>query len=112
MRLSCTEQINYINIPILLKYYFTPSLSVDLGPQLGICVYDKFTEKWKDDGKDKKTKHDLGANRFDFGVGIGLTYNITKDVFIQGRYTLGLTKIFDNCQDKNGNAQIAIGYRF
>ena len=92
--------------------FIEPTLSVDLGPQFGICVYDKYTEKWKDDGKYKKTKHDLGANSFDFGVGIGLTYNITKDVFIQGRYTLGLTKIFDNCQDKNGNAQIAIGCRF
>ena len=69
-----TEQINYIDIPILLKYYFTSSLSVDLGPQFGICVYDKYTEKWKDDGKYKKTKHDLGANSFDFGVGIGLKY--------------------------------------
>jgi hypothetical protein len=41
-----------------------------------------------------------------------LTYNIARDVFIQGRYTMGLTKVFDGQDAKNGNAQIAIGYRF
>ncbi len=38
---------------------------------------------------------------------------ITSDVFVQARDTLGLTKIFkDEDPIKNGNAQIAIGYRF
>ena len=40
------------------------------------------------------------------------SYNITEDVFVQGRYTLGLTKAFTTFDGKNGNAQIAIGYRF
>ena len=42
----------------------------------------------------------------------GLTYNITSDVFVQGRYTLGLSSVFEWGECKNGNAQIAIGYRF
>ena len=42
----------------------------------------------------------------------GETYNITDDAFVQGRYTLGLTKAFKTFEGKNGNAQIAIGYRF
>ena len=49
---------------------------------------------------------------FDIGVGLGLTYNITSDVFVQGRYSLGFSKVFDWGESKNGNAQIAIGYRF
>ena len=53
-----------------------------------------------------------GAKTVDFGVGLGLTYNIAKDVFVQGRYTMSMTKAFDYGNDKNGNAQIAIGYRF
>ena len=51
----------------------------------------------------------------DFGVALGLTYNIAKDVFVQGRYTMGMTSVFktgEYNEAKNGNAQIAIGYRF
>ncbi len=102
---------NYVNVPVMFKYYVIPSLSIDLGPQLGINVYSKRsyidcdylegTEDYKDNTK-----------TVDVGAALGLTYNITEDVFVQGRYTLGLTKAFTTFDGKNGNAQIAIGYRF
>ena len=109
-----TDHINYINVPVMLKYYVCPAVSIDLGPQLGINVYSKRTEKWEEsDGEHKHTSDIKDITKtIDFGVGLGLTYNIAKDVFVQGRYTLGLTKIFDGADTKNGNAQIAIGYRF
>ena len=52
------------------------------------------------------------TKKVDVGVGLGLTYNIAKDVFVQGRYTMGVTNAFKSGNYKNGNAQIAIGYRF
>ena len=33
-----TDHINYINVPVMLKYYVCPAVSIDLGPQLGINV--------------------------------------------------------------------------
>ncbi len=107
-----TDNRNYINIPVMLKYYVTPELSIDLGPQLGITVYHKCTIKGKDAHKDFTYKYDTDTKSIDFGIGLGLTYNITKDVFVQGRYTLGLTNVFNEYDEKNGNAQLAIGYRF
>lgn len=114
-----TDNLNYINVPVMLKYYVCPSLSIDFGPQLGINVYHKCTVKGKDDHKDYKNTYDTDAKSVDFGLGLGLTYNITKDVFVQGRYTMGLTNAFKKVdegpfpiEDKNGNAQIAIGFRF
>ena len=114
--LKVTNIVNYINIPVMFKYYVVPSLSVDLGPQLGINVYSKRTESAKSgsDYKDTDDVKDL-TNTIDVGVGMGLTYNITEDVFVQGRYTMGLTKVYKDAfgsKGKNGNAQIAIGYRF
>ncbi len=113
------DNLNYINIPVMLKYYVCPSLSIDFGPQLGINVYHKYTVKGKDGHKDYKKTYDTDAKSIDFGLGLGLTYNITKDVFVQGRYTMGLTNAFKKVdegpfpiEDKNGNAQIAIGFRF
>ena len=114
-----TDHLNYINVPVMLKYYVTPALSIDFGPQLGVNVYHKCTIKGKGDYKDIKQTSETSANNVDFGLGLGLTYNITKDVFVQGRYTMGLTKAFEkfewypiSFESKNGNAQIAIGYRF
>ena len=113
------DNLNYINVPVMLKFYVCPSLSIDFGPQLGINVYHKCTVKGKDGHKDYKKTYDTDAQSVDFGIGLGLTYNITKDVFVQGRYTMGLTDAYEKflgatypINSKNGNAQIAIGYRF
>lgn len=109
---TLTYNINYINVPIIFKYYVIPSLSIDFGPQLGVNVYSKETMK-EPGGKDNGTyDNDDETKAFDIGIGLGLTYNITSDVFVQGRYTLGVTSVFEWGEHKNGNAQIAIGYRF
>ena len=102
------------NIPVMLKFYVIPELSIDFGPQLGVNVYSKMTQEWEVLDVKYKDTDDLKdeTKTVDFGLGLGLTYNIAKDVFVQGRYTLGLTKVFEYGNDKNGNAQIAIGYRF
>lgn len=106
-----TYNTNHINVPVMFKYYVIPSLSIDLGPQLGINIYSKIN--YKDCSFMEGTEDDKGETKtIDAGVALGLTYNITDDVFVQGRYTLGLTKVFENFDGKNGNAQIAIGYRF
>ena len=111
-----THHVNNINVPVMLKYYVTPALSIDFGPQVGFNVYSKRTMKAKSDlvsGEGKETKDMKSYTKdVDFGLGLGLTYNIAKDVFVQGRYNMGLTKVFDEGNAKHSNAQIAIGYRF
>jgi opacity protein-like surface antigen len=104
-----TYNINYINVPVMLKYYVIPALSIDLGPQIGFNIYSKRTMDF-----DPKETEDIKSDTksVDFGVGLGLTYNITNDVFVQGRYTMGVINVFKEGNPKNGNAQIAIGYRF
>ena len=110
--ITTTSQVNYINIPVLFKYYATPSLSIDLGPQFGFKVYGKSTDKWKDSDGNWKLKYDIGGRSFDFGLGLGATYNFTERFFVQARYTLGLIPISKGGGAKNGNAQLSIGYRF
>ena len=102
-----TYNTNYINIPVMLKYYVSPSFSLDLGPQAGINVYSKFTVKDMDavDVKDV-------TKGVDFGLGVGGTYNLTENAFVQARYTMGLSKAFDAGNAKNGNIQLAFGMKF
>ena len=105
---------NYINVPLMLKFYATPNFSIDLGPQVGFNVYSKISAK----GVDKAIDFKDATNGVDFGVGMGGTYNLTENAFVQARYTLGLTKVFkdeyivgDN-NAKHGNIQIAFGMKF
>lgn len=118
LEVDVTHHVNNINVPVMLKYYVTPAVSIDFGPQVGFNIYSKYTQKVKSDvvptGMEKeKTKDNKDFTKtVDFGLGLGLTYNIAKDVFVQGRYTMGLTKVFEAGNAKHSNAQIAIGYRF
>lgn len=122
-----TYNTNYINIPIMLKYYVTPDFSIDFGPQLGINVYSKTTVKLSlrdkevlPEGVTEKTTTDFkdATKAIDFGVGLGATYYLAENIFVQARYTMGLTKVFkedyilDNSKYHNGNAQISFGMKF
>lgn len=107
-----TYHTNYINIPVMFKYYVTSKLSIDLGPQFGFKVYDKYTDKWEEDGKKMKATHNMYHRNFDFGLGLGATYNFNEKVFVQLRYTLGLVPLYKGGNERNGNAQLSIGYRF
>ena len=95
---------NYINVPVMLKCYLSPAFSIDLGPQVGFNVYSKA------DGIDIKGS----TKAVDFGVGLGGSYNLTDNAFVQARYTIGLTNVFkqDNDDCKNGNIQLAFGMKF
>ena len=107
-RREITYNLNYINVPVMLKYYLSPAFSIDLGPQVGFNVYSK--EKF--DVGDPYDRKDF-TKAVDFGVGLGGTYNLTDNAFIQARYTMGMTKVFKSEMDcKNGNIQLAFGYKF
>ena len=105
-----TYNTNYINVPVMLKYYVAPAFSIDFGPQVGFNVYSKLSVEDVDKAYDLKES----TKSVDFGLGLGGTYNLTDNAFVQARYTLGLTKVFegDFNKEKNGNIQLAFGMKF
>ena len=107
-KVNNTFTTNYINVPVMLKYYVAPAFSIDFGPQVGFNVYSK--HKIGDlDPVDIKD----GTKSVDFGAGLGCTYNLSEKTFVQARYTLGLTDVFEGDSDtKNGNIQLAFGVKF
>ena len=111
-----TFNTNYINVPLMLKYYATPAFSIDFGPQVGFNVFSKMCAKAKAGTIEAKESVDLKdfTKTVDFGVGLGATYNLTNNAFVQARYTLGLTNVFDidDSHEKNGNIQLAFGMKF
>ena len=136
-----TPKLYYLNIPLMLKYKLIDKLSIEFGPQIGILLSAKSKWEYKDHNDPSEngsinvdllndgTYNFLGENiqvkkgmkRFDFGLNIGASYDITEKFFLQGRYNLGLATIDENSTVgdeykswnlKNSVFQLSAGYRF
>ncbi|WDF64362.1 porin family protein [Flavobacterium sp. KACC 22763] len=98
--------MNYLNIPLMGKYYVTKGLSLEAGPQIGFLL----------SAKNEKTDVKDSFNTFDFGVNFGLGYKLENGLNFGVRYNLGLTDInnVDNSsiKNKNGVFQVSVGYFF
>lgn len=94
------NELGYISIPVMAKIYLTDSFSLEVGPQASFLL----SEKNDFDVEDAKT--------FEFGVNAGLGFKITKNLFIQGRYGLGLTEASKNADVKNSTVQLSAGFLF
>ena len=94
------NELGYIAIPVLAKIYLSKTFSLELGPQASFLL----SEKDKFNPEDSKT--------FDFSVAAGLGFKITKSIFVQGRYVLGLTEVSTAAQSKNSVLQFSAGIMF
>lgn len=101
-----TVALNYLNIPLMGKYYLTKGLSLEAGPQVGFLL------SAKNDDTDVKDSF----NTVDFGVNFGLGYKLDNGLNFGARYNLGLSDINNidgfNGKSKNGVFQLSVGYFF
>lgn len=104
-------KLDYLNIPVLAKYYIADKFSVEAGPQLGVLLSAKV------EGEDFKDS----TRSVDFGFNVGAGYNFTDNLSIGLRYTIGLSPLsdeeIDNSEDyydsaKNSNLQLSLAYKF
>lgn len=94
------KELGYLSIPVMAKFHFNKTVSLDLGPQASFLL----SERREFDVKN--------AESFEFGVAGGLTLNVTKHIFLQGRYVLGLTEASKQAEVKNSVLQISAGFTF
>jgi hypothetical protein len=94
------NELGYISIPVLAKFYLNDHLSFELGPQASFLLNERNNFSPSD------------SNSFDFAIASGLSYKFGKHFFIQGRYGLGLTEPKRDADIKNSVLQASIGYLF
>ncbi|WP_025665559.1 porin family protein [Aquimarina megaterium] len=88
--------VDYLNLPVLVKFKFAKLFSVEAGPQFGFIVNDNFN------GGTDPESFDLSA-----AVGAGVEFG---SFFGQLRYNIGFTDIVDNVEAKNSVFQVSVGY--
>jgi len=107
---------DYINVPIMAKYYIVEGFSAELGPYVGFLM--KSETKVGDVTADAKDSY----KSVDFGLGVGLAYDLPMGLFVGARYNLGLSKANEDVPAgiitvqtddiKNGVIQVGVGYKF
>lgn len=94
------NELGYLSIPVLAKIHLNKFISLDLGPQASFLL----SERNNFDVKNGET--------FEFAAVGGLGINITKNIFLQGRYVLGLTEASKDAEVKNSVLQVSAGLMF
>jgi len=106
-------QLDYINVPVLAKFYIMEGLSLEAGPQFSFLVNEEFDfNPNANDGDIDLENTRYEANSFDFGVAGGLTFQTSMGLFATARYVQGITEIYDDADIKNSVFQIGVGFKF
>ncbi len=102
---SATEnnlKLDYVNLPVMVKYYIIKGLSAEAGPLAGFLLS---TNADKEDYKS-----------LDIAIGIGASYKITENLFVGLRYNKGIMNINNdpelNGKNQNNVFQVSAGYTF
>ena len=103
---------DYVNIPVMAKYYVAEGFSIEAGPQIGFLMNAKAGDQ---DVKDSYKSMDISGN-------VGVNYDFPMGLFINARYSHGFTKINEDVtvagftaeapDYKNSVIQVGVGYKF
>ena len=111
-----TDKLDFILLPVMAKYYIVNGFSLEAGPQFGILL----SAKSKAEAGGETAEDDIDTYRnFDMALNGGIGYELPIGIFIQARYSLGVTNIIEDTNDSiddfvltNNNIQLSVGYKF
>lgn len=86
-----TQQLDYINLPIMFKAYPTKNFFLEVGPQIGLAVSHKEIYE----GFFNATQQ-FDPNSFDYGVNFGTGFKTDAGISLGVRYHLGLGDLYDD----------------
>lgn len=124
--------LNYLALPVLVKYGLAENFSLEAGPQFGFLLSAKSKTDIDDapgmvdafdDGEvtvyaAQTRTNDLKDNfkSFDLGVALGANYRLNNAINLNARYIMGLSNTPKDSSDeykfKNAVIQISVGYFF
>lgn len=107
--------LNYVNVPVMFKYYVISGLNIQAGPQFGFVVDDNIGKVFSgiNDG--------IKSNKFDLSGLVGIGLDLPFGIRLDGRYNFGLSKALKAEADgidlvdtsaKNNVFTLSVGYSF
>ncbi|MES2812082.1 MAG: porin family protein [Bacteroidota bacterium] len=101
----------FVNIPVMAKFYATDKFSIEAGPQIGFLTKAELTFDG-DTIEDLKEGDVTKSTAISGNVGVG--YNFTDNISASLRYSLGLSNIIDvdGYELKSNVLSLSASYRF
>ena len=104
---DATAKVDYINLPVMAKFYVADGFSVEAGPQIGFLA----SAKADVGGVSVDIKDELKSTDFAFNIGAG--YKVSSVLNLGLRYSMGLTDVEDDSNGfKHSVFLLSIGYNF
>jgi len=103
--------LDYVNVPIVFKYFVTDVIHLHAGPQFGVLVNDETQTTIGE------TINDIATKDFDLSGVVGVGLDLPLGIRIDGRYNFGLSDVPDDpdlefTKGKNSVVTLSIGYSF
>ncbi|MDG1779007.1 MAG: porin family protein [Flavobacteriaceae bacterium] len=107
-----TGKMDYINLPIMAKFYAAEGLSLEIGPQIGFLLSAK--AEGKSEGNSVSIDFKDESKSVDFGANFGIGYKLDSGINFGFRYNLGLISVSEeDSEDLKSNVlQLSVGYNF
>lgn len=117
-------KLDYINVPLLAKYFITEGLSLEAGPQVGFLLSGKqdytYTASFDGETETESGSEDIKEylNTVDLGLLGGIGYKLDMGLVFNARYALGLSNINseeeagEDLKQSNNVFQFSVGYMF
>ncbi|MBX2875634.1 MAG: PorT family protein [Saprospiraceae bacterium] len=103
--------LDYLQVPILAKFYIWEGLYGAVGAQLGFLIDERL-----DATVDNFSEFDLveDAQTFEFSLPVGVGYHTEWGLSLDFSYDIGISNVFDDGSPKTKNEliQLSIGYHF
>lgn len=112
------QKLDYIQVPVMAKYYVIDGLSIEAGPQIAFLASSKLDYEGTLGGISVSGDEDLdNVSNIDFSIGAGASYRLPMGVFFTARYNFGLSNVNDSSNSDNQKihnrvAQLSVGYSF
>lgn len=116
-------KLDYLNVPVMAKFYVSDGFAIEAGPQFGFNVSAKseIQIEGADGNEISEIERELEdtVEGFDFGFGGGVSYKMATGLFFQARYIIGLTSVYEASNEgifqddlNNSTLSLSIGYMF
>ena len=108
--------LDYIQVPITIKYYFLRNLALEAGPSFNFLVKEQITATYFYMPMTGTSSNKYGRF-FEFGSLLGLSYNLPGNFLLNTRFIFGITDAFNgegfsSSSVHNYGYQLGIGYIF
>ncbi len=103
-------KLDYIAVPVMLKYFVAPGFSLEAGPQFSFLTKSEIEAEFQGETETEDIKDDTES--FDLGAAVGLGYGLPQGFLVQARYVMGFSDVYTDSDTRNSVIQLSVGWKF